>query len=105
MKGDYYPDSWVIIKIKEIDLYQIIAGWSGGYATGDYERINSGITHVEDASRHWRFYGASGSCYVVRKKGYATNMQMRRSVIYNQIKDHIELLDKDTDWVNIKWET
>lgn len=101
MNNEYYPDSWVVVKIKDTGLYKILAGWSGGYTTGDTWRMNSGITRVEDAADHWRFYGASGSCYVCDKRGYAMRMSM--SGTYNQIKDHVELLDKDTDWMNVEW--
>ena len=99
--NNYYPDSWVVIKIKENNLHKVLGGWSGGYTTGDSWRLNSGITRVQDAGKHWRFYGESGSCYEVHKKGYAMRMSM--SGLYNQIKDHVELLDKDTDWMEVDW--
>jgi len=102
MNNDYYPDSWVVVKM-EAGLYKVLGGWSGGYTTGGSWRLNSGITRVEDAGKHWRFYGESGSCYVVHKKGYAMRMSM--SGLYNQIKDRVELLDKDTDWIIKEWST
>ena len=101
MNDDYYPDSWVIFRVNETGLHKVLAGWSGGYTTEDSWRVNSGITKAEDASDYWRFHGESGSCYVVHKKGYAMRMSM--SGVYDQIKDHVELLGKDTDWVNIDY--
>ena len=101
--NEYHPDSWVVVKygMQEHDVHRLIAGWSGGYLDGDSWRMNSGITRVEDAEDCWRFYGESGSCYVVHKDGYAMRMSM--SGIYNRIKDHVELLDEDTDWMNFDW--
>ena len=99
--SEYHPDSWVVVKIKKSGLYKVLGGWSGGYLDGDSWRLNSGVTKVEDDVHNWKFYGESGSCYIVHKKGYAMRMSM--SGIYNQIKDHVELLDKDTDWMGVDW--
>lgn len=100
--NEYRPDSWVVVKIKENNFHKLIAGWSGGYLDGDSWRLNSGITRVEDAEDYWRFYGYnSDNCYVVHKDGYAMRMNMYG--IYNRIKDQVELLDEDTDWMNFNW--
>ncbi len=49
---EYTPDSWVVLKVKAgkgtFPFYKVLAGWSGGYLSGDSWRINSGITRVED---------------------------------------------------------
>jgi len=102
MNDDYYPDSWVVVKVKDTGVYKVLAGWSGGYLDGDSWRMNSGITSVADAGDYWRFYGASGSCYVLHKKGHA--MRMSIAGTYNQIKDHVELLDKDTAWESLDYD-
>ena len=62
---EYKPDNWVIIEIpKEEKTYsKVLAGWSGGYLDGDYWRVNSGITEVEEKEDHYLFHGQSGSVY------------------------------------------
>jgi len=101
--SNYYPDSWVVVKVKETGLYKVLAGWSGDYLEGDSWRINSGIQFVEDDEINWLFHGASGSCYVCSKTGYAMRMSMVG--IYTKIKDKVELLDEDTDWMSVDYET
>ena len=111
MNNDYYPDNWVVLKITHNynTLYKVLAGWSGGYTTGDSWRMNSGITRVEDAGKSWKFYGSSGSCYVCHKGQY--QLRMNNVGIYNKLKDdrmtgyHVELMDENTDWENVKWES
>lgn len=102
MTDHYYPDNWVVIKITENEetLYKVIAGWSGGYATGDSWRMNSGITKVEEDTDSWGFYGHSGSCYVCYKDHYG--LRMNNAGIYNRLvkafPDTVEMMDKNTDW-------
>ena len=105
--GDYYPDSWVILKINldgEI-AYRVLAGWSGGYLDGDSWRMNSGITRVVEENKSWEFYGSSGSCYVCRKGEY--RLTMATSSVYNKLKerfgDAVELMPEDTNWTTIEW--
>lgn len=105
--SDYYPDSWVILKIQHESetLYKVLAGWSGGYLDGDYWRMNSGITRVVEENKSWEFYGSSGSCYVCRKGAY--RLTMANSGVYNQLKerfgDDVELMPEDTNWMEIEW--
>jgi len=103
---DYYPDSWVILKIKldgEI-AYRVLAGWSGGYLDGDSWRMNSGITRVVEENKSWEFYGSSGSCYVCRKGAY--RLTMATSGVYSKLKDRfgdaVELMPEETDWTEIE---
>jgi hypothetical protein len=103
MNEDYCPDNWVVLKITNDykPLYKVLAGWSGGYTTGDSWRMNSGITHAEDAGEYWKFYGSSGSCYRCHKKGY--RLTMANSGVYNQLKENVELMDKNTNWENLEY--
>ena len=106
--SNYTPDNWVVLKIDndgEI-LYKVLAGWSGGYLSGDAWRMNSGITEVKaNSDGYLFFYGASGSCYQWHKDNYRLTMAI--SGVYNQLKekfgDAVELMPEDADWRNMKW--
>lgn len=103
---NYFPDNWVIIKIKGDDPhYRVLAGWSGGYATGDSWRMNSGITRVEFEDGKYTFYGSSGSCYVCHKETYALRMNIGHvwHAMQAQHGDKVELMKEDTDWLAIDW--
>ena len=109
---NYFPDNWVVLKIKpskgSFPIYKVLAGWSGGYTQGDSWRINSGITKVTlEGDNHFKFWGHSGSCYVCHKDSY--RLTMANSHVYNQLKDkqtfdgQVQLMAEDTDWMNVKW--
>jgi len=102
----YHPHNWVIIKINGDDPhYRVLAGWSGGYTTGDSWRINSGITKVEEDDGAYYFYGSSGSCYRCGKKSYT--LRMNNIHIWKQLKelhgDKVELMPEDADWTKMDW--
>lgn len=102
----YLPDNWVIIKVMGDDPhYRVLAGWSGGYTTGDSWRMNSGITSIEDGKNRFLFHGASGSVYSCGKKSYG--LRMNNAYIWDKLKelhgDKVELMDEDTDWLNMDW--
>ena len=109
--SEYLPDNWVVLKIKEGKLdsgfYKVLAGWSGGYTTGDSWRMNSGITRVEDHETYYSFYGYSGSVYKVWKDRYG--LRMNNAGVYNQLKENeafegqITLMPEDTDWMSVRW--
>jgi len=66
MKADYIPDSWVIVKIKRVDVkpvYRILAGWYGGYINADSWRLSSGVSKVKDFGKYYRIENYSGSIY------------------------------------------
>ena len=68
---DYKPDNWVVIRFKGDDPhYRVLAGWSGGYFSGNSWRMNSGITRSEFDGDYWYFYGSSGSCYKCHVDSY-----------------------------------
>jgi hypothetical protein len=102
----YKPDNWVVIKINGDDPhYRILAGWSGGYTTGDSWRMNSGVTRVEETGDSFFFYGSTGSCYECGKESYC--LRMNNAHIWTQLQemhgDKVELMPEDTDWLNVDW--
>lgn len=109
---NYFPDNWVILKIKPskgaYPFYKVLAGWSEGYLSGDSWRMNSGITKVTEEGDHFKFWGASGSCYMCHKDTY--RLTMANSGVYNQLKENeqfegqIILMPEDTDWMEIEWD-
>lgn len=108
---NYFPDNWVVVKIKDgsagKQLYKVLGGWSGGYLDGDSWRMNSGICKVTEEGDHLKFWGFSGSCYVCHKDSYG--LRMNNSGIYDYLKkneafeNQISLMDEDTDWLNVVW--
>lgn len=102
----YTPDNWVVIKITGDDPhYRILAGWSGGYATSDTWRMNSGITRVDETKDAFLFYGASGSCYDCRKTAYC--LRKNNAYVWTRLQelngDEVELMPEDTDWMSMDW--
>jgi hypothetical protein len=109
--NNYNPDSWVVLKIKEgkydKGFYKVLAGWSGGYLSGDSWRMNSGITGVEKQAYLYGFYGSSGSVYWCHQGSYRLTMAI--AGVYNQLKENevfegqIQLMPEDTNWMEIEW--
>ena len=103
---NYMPDNWVVIKIKGDDPhYRVLAGWSGGYTTGDSWRMNSGIVRVEEDQEYFHFYGSSGSCYVCHKQAYGLRMNNEHVWRATQAQhgDKVEMLKEKQDWMNMDW--
>jgi len=106
MSSNYKPDNWVIIKFKGDDPhYRVLAGWSGGYMTGNSWRMNSGITKVEEDEAFYYFYGSSGSRYRSCKESYT--LRMNNAHIWERLQtlhgDKVEMMPEDTDWANMDW--
>jgi hypothetical protein len=102
----YTPDKWIVVKIDGEDPhYRILGSWSGGYLDGDSWRMNSGIVRVEADDNYLKFYGSSGSCYVVHKEMWGTNMIGQGT--YDKYKaslgDKFNIVDDNTDWLNHDW--
>ena len=104
---NYTPDNWVVIKLDDgVDPhYRVLAGWSGGYTTGNTWRINSGITKVEEDDGYYNFSGSSGSTYRCGKKSYM--LRMNNVHVWSQLQrihgDKVEMMPEDTDWMNMDW--
>lgn len=102
----YHPDNWVIIHLKGDDPhYRVLGGWSGGYATGDSWRMNSGIVQCIEEDDHWIFVGSTGSTYACHKDGYGLRMNnMHVWIDLQRIHgEKVELLDELTNWNEVDW--
>lgn len=102
----YCPDNWVVIFLNGDDPhYRILAGWSGGYLSGDSWRMNSGIARVEEDEYYFNFYGSSGSCYQCHKNAYC--LRKNNVYVWEELKekygDKVEMLPEDTDWLAMNW--
>lgn len=102
----YSPDYWCILKINGEDPhYRVFGSWAGSYAHGSSWRMNSGITKAEYDGSSYLFYGASGSAYRCGSN-YGCHIEslgaLHRYINSNNGKN-CELLDHDTDWLNIDW--
>ncbi len=103
---EYMPDNWVVIKFKGDDPhYRVLAGWSGGYTTGDSWRMNSGIVRVEQTKFLYKFYGATSSCYVCSKNSYCLrkNNAYIWAALQERYGDKVELMSEETDWMSMDW--
>jgi hypothetical protein len=90
------PDNWVILKIEDTSYgtyYKVLAGWSGGYLTGDSWRMNSGIAKVEEEGKYYNFIGLSGSVYHCHKEGEALRGNIAPILSQLLKRDNVTLVD------------
>ena len=71
---NYVPDAWVVVKfsgdaVPDGVMYKILAGWKGGFTSGDSWKLNSGITKIEKIKNAFNVQGYSGSMYCCHKDG------------------------------------
>ena len=94
------PDKWVVIKLP--DCYKVLATWMGGYLSGDYWRLNSGISSVTEDENYFYFHGFSGSVYQCNKKYYGTSSfsQGISDKIIDEVKGS-EILTSDFNFLNL----
>lgn len=67
--SNYRPDKWIIVRFDTDDgdtITKILAGWSGGYLTGDSWKLSSGITKVTKEEDVFIVENYSGSRYYLR---------------------------------------
>jgi len=101
----YTPDNWVILELHDgfLTFYKVLAGWTGGYASADAWRINSGITRMDEDEHSFYFYGASGSMYECNKKYYG--LRSNNSDIFKALKEEfgnrVNLLPEETNWKSL----
>jgi hypothetical protein len=103
---NYFPDNWVIIKINGDDPhYRVLAGWSGGYVTGDEWRMNCAITNVEFENNQYTFHWSTGSKYICHKDTYGLRMNNGHvwHAMHAQHGDKVEMMKEDTDWLKMDW--
>ena len=109
--SDYSPDRWVIVRIVTATecLYKVFATWSGGYASSDSWKMNSGITHARLVDDRWEFAGYSGSVYSCHWDAYGTN-GYGGNVLQNFIDQmpaqgaRMEIMPADTDWARVPYD-
>lgn len=82
--NQYEPEKWVVLRLTQPDgevWFRLLAGWYGGFASGDSWRANSGITKIVDKGELYEVYGSSGSCYYCYKTAEGLSGYMD-SVLY-----------------------
>lgn len=101
--SEYVPDKWLVIKIKNSNetFYKVLAGWSGGYLTGDSWRANSGIASVVLDGDYYLFKGFSGSIYKCHKDLYGAIPIM--NFVIRQNSDGIKVMDEKTDFLELDY--
>jgi hypothetical protein len=104
----YYPDEWLVIRIKPTNIYRVFASWYGGYTLGDSWRINSGITKVMLLDEYYYFNGYSGSTYECHKDYYGISPYGSRvlSGIIENIRGldmDVEIMHRNTDFMSVKY--
>lgn len=106
----YRPDLWVMLKVTTptYSVYKILAGWQGGFATGDSWKLNSGCVSVRVDGDYFVFTGASGSEYQVHQHAY--RLSMTTAAMLKSFRDgvqdtgvEIEMLPEDTDWLKLDY--
>lgn len=90
MGNELKPDKWVIVAYDSDrkTIYKVLAGWSGGYLTGDSWRMNSGITKVEEDGGDYIFHGHSSTVYRCNKK--AEGMTAMTAAVLKQAQDQMK---------------
>lgn len=106
--NSYVPDNWVVLSFNTPSPhYRILAGWSGGYTTGDSWRMNSGITRVEEDDTYCLFHGSTGSVYRCHKEAYG--LRRNNAYIWAQLQekygDKVSMLYEDTNWLTMDWKS
>jgi hypothetical protein len=74
----YTPDRWVMLKLsmpsEPKPVFKILAGWVGGYLSGDSWKLSSGTTDAmemhKEGTKVLRFGQCSGSEYVCCPESY-----------------------------------
>ena len=78
------PDAWVIIEIDN-KWRKVLAGWSGGYLTGDAWRMSSPIKRMKTSEDYITVDTESGSFYTLYKN--RQGLRMSNAGIYNELKE------------------
>ena len=109
--NEYTPDKWIVVKIEggEFPLtYKVFANWNGGYLDGDSWKLNSGITKVTKAKKHYNFKGFSGSVYKCHENAYGMTCYGLTVIdnIINKSKEAgvtVEIMPDDTNWLDLNY--
>jgi hypothetical protein len=100
----YTPDTWAIIRITSKDgevTDKVLAGWYGGYLSGDSWKLNSGITDINETETAYEVLGYSGSTYVCSKgaeklSAYTASILSYLATEAAKAGAHIALIHMDT---------
>lgn len=80
---EYTPDHWVIVEFSGTKVPQtyrrVLAGWYGGFVSGDSWKMSSGVEDMIDRGTYWEIPNHSGSVYICHKNnegfsGYLFNI-------------------------------
>ena len=98
MNNLYHPDVWVVVRfagrdVPNREMYKILAGWYGGYTTGDSWKLNSGITKISHDDQYYFVDGYSGSTYRCHKDAERVNMMT--DGIFQSLRTQSEQSGKD----------
>lgn len=87
------PDLWVVVEISGSQVpktyHRVLAGWHGGFLTGDSWRISSGVVAITSDDDFWLIHNHSGSIYRCHKNAERMNMLMS-DVLNSYIKTNNE---------------
>jgi len=111
MNNEYSPEKWVVVKIEggKFPLtYKVFACWYGGYLDGDSWKLNSGITKVTKAKKHYKFKGFSGSVYKCHENAYGMTGYGATVIngIINKSKEAgvtVEIMLEETNWLDLTY--
>jgi hypothetical protein len=66
----YTPDCWVFVRIETAEhgvIDKILAGWCGGFTTGDSWKLSSGVEKIEEFENRYEYTNFTGSLYICHK--------------------------------------
>jgi hypothetical protein len=97
----YTPDRWVVVEVTFLDnnvtQRRILAGWSGGYMSGNSWKFSSVIQSETDFSDYIQFDNASGSRYLCYKR------RCGMTAMSGAVLQDMEAQDKDSIKYVIDW--
>ncbi len=98
--GEYTPDKWVVVKIEggEFPLtYKVFGNWHGGYmdSSGSW-KLNSGITKVTKAKKHYNFRGFSGSVSMRFVAGTMVTLRTKDNVVDSKPLNKVGVITAST---------
>lgn len=96
--SEYNPDVWVIVEISGAEVsetyHRILAGWHGGFTTGNSWKISSGVVKILDSGELWEIHNHSGSIYQCHK-----NCERLSTMTANILSSYV---NQNTDGIAIK---
>ena len=87
----YQPDRWCVLEFDNPEVgkfTKVLAGWSGGYTTGDAWKLSSGIESIEILNDVYTMPHSSGSIYQCHRTAYG--LSFLTSNVLNNIVSNAE---------------